>query len=204
VLSPPSYPLKEGQTLKRSYKYKKINVFTMLGMGLFDEVVKIINQWRPQKKYPNETKYRDDLMNFIHDRLNDPRKNMFFGRRNVLVRKEDSRSLCDIAVERSVGIELKFGKNGKISKKEIDRLHGQIGGYRKEYSEGIIVVLVGEVDKFSEAEVRKKLEDLYDLINRANFGLQQFRIKLINKSDSKIRKSGEKSQIFGLDFNPFG
>lgn len=179
----------------------------MLGTGLFDKVVRIINQWRPQKKYPDELKYRDDLMSFIYDKLNDSRGNIFLGEnKNILVRKEDSRSLCDIAVERNVGIELKFGKAGKIRKSEIDRLHGQVGGYRKEYSEGVIIVLVGDVDKFSEAEVRKKLEDIHELINRANFGLQQFRIKLINKSDNKVEKSGGRSHNpFGLDFdNLFG
>jgi hypothetical protein len=172
----------------------------MLGMGLFDEVVEIINQWKPRQKYPNELKYRDDLMNFIHNKLNNS-GNMLFGSRNVLIRKEDGRGLCDIAVgNRKVGIELK--KDLK-SKSQINRLQGQIDDYEDDYEEGVIVVLVGNVNKYVEDELRHKFQKKLD--KSTGFGLQQFRIKLINKSDNKIRKSEQKSQnIFGLDFNPFG
>ncbi|MFQ6020514.1 MAG: hypothetical protein ACE5J4_00635 [Candidatus Aenigmatarchaeota archaeon] len=173
----------------------------MFGMSLFDEVVEIINQWKPQQKYPNELKYRDDLMNFIHDRLSSS-TNMLFGTKNILIRKEDGRGLCDIAVgNRKVGIELK--KDLK-SKSQINRLQGQIDDYEDDYEEGVIVVLVGNVNKYVENELKHKLQKKLD--KSPGFGLQQFRIKLINKSNNKIRKLRDKSQnIFGLDLsNPFG
>lgn len=193
--------IKGGTHSRKVNKYKrKINTFIMLGMGLFDEVFEIITQWKPQKKYPNELKYRDDLMNFIHNKLNNS-GNILFGSRNVLVRKEDGRGLCDIAVgNRKVGIELK--KDLK-SKSQINRLQGQIDDYEEEYEEGVIVVLVGNVNKYVEEELRYRLQKKLDKSNI--FGLQQFRIKLINKSDNKIKESKQKSQnIFGFNFNPFG
>jgi len=176
----------------------------MFGMSLFYEVFEIIKQWKPQQKYSNELEYRNDLMDFIYNKLNYS-GNIFFGNRSILVRKEDGRGLCDIAVgNRQVGIELK--KDLK-SKSQINRLQGQIDDYEDDYKEGIIIVLVGNVNKYVENELRHKLQKK---LNKSNvFGLQQFRIKLINKSDNNIRKSTRKPEqkpqnIFGLKFNPFG
>jgi hypothetical protein len=91
-------------------------------------------------------------MDFLQENLN--RANNFFFR-NVLIKKEDSRGLCDIAVgNRAVGIELKKDLN---SKSQINRLQGQIDDYKEDYQEGVIVVLVGKVDKYVENDLRHKL-----------------------------------------------
>lgn len=173
----------------------------MFGLSLFDECVNLINSWQPHQKYANELKYRDDLMNFLYERLNES-GDILSGNRNVKLKKEASRSLCDIGVgNQQVGIELK--KDLK-SKSQINRLQGQVEDYEDDYKEGVIVVLVGKVDKYVESDLRHKLTK--KLNKSAGFGLQQFKIKLINKSDTKIRSTSQKpSSPFGLDLsNPFG
>lgn len=167
----------------------------MFGLTLFDECVNLINHWVPKQKYPNELKYRDDLMDFLYGKLNKS-GDVLSESRNVKLKKEASRSLCDIGVgDQQVGIELK--KDLK-SKSQINRLQGQIEDYEDDYKEGVIVVLVGKVDKYVENDLRHKL--IKKLNKSISFGLQQFRIKLINKSDSKIQSSSQKfSNSFDFD-----
>ncbi|NMB66707.1 hypothetical protein GYA25_01450 [Candidatus Woesearchaeota archaeon] len=171
----------------------------MFGNGLFDECIELISRWQPKQKYPNELKYRDDLMNFLHEKLNNSH-DMFSGNRQVLVKKEDGRGLCDIAVgNRKVGIELK--KDLK-SKTQINRLQGQIEDYEDDYSEGVIVVLVGNTDVYVENDLRHKLTK--KLNKSGMMGLNQFRIKLINKCDNKISQKPKPQNPFEFNFkSPF-
>ncbi len=162
----------------------------MFGMDLFDECIGLIDRWKPKQKYPKELKYRNDLMDFLQEKLNNSNDILFGNRRNVLVKKEDGRGLCDIAVgNRRVGIELK--KDLK-TKSQINRLQGQIDDYEEDYQEGVIVVLVGNTDQYIENDLRNKLQKK---INKSGgLGLNQFRLKLINKSDNKIVSVKPKSQ----------
>jgi len=41
----------------------------MIG-GLFENVVRAINTWKPSKKYGKEAGYRDDLMDYLRCELN--------------------------------------------------------------------------------------------------------------------------------------
>lgn len=158
--------------------------------GLFDECVGLVRKWQPSQKYSNESKYRDDLMDFLHERLNKS-DTLLFVNRDVRIKKEDGRGLCDIGIGNSqVGIELK--KDLK-SKSQINRLQGQIEDYEEYYGEGVIVVLVGNVDKYVENDLRHKLKKKSD--KSAVFELRKFRIKLINKSDSKIKKQKSKKKV---------
>ncbi|MFH0701069.1 MAG: hypothetical protein V2A62_01385 [Candidatus Woesearchaeota archaeon] len=157
----------------------------MFGNGLFTRCIELIKVWKPQQNYLDELKYRDDLRDFLFKELNKPNPLSFGNPERINVRIESSRSLCDIAIDRSIGIELKFSETGKMKKAEIDRLYGQIAGHKKEYSQGIIVVLVGEVDDYSEAEVRERLEELHTSFNNSGLGLNQYHLDLINKSNSK-------------------
>jgi len=154
----------------------------MFGDDLFNECVGVIEDWMPND-FSTEKEYQNDLRESLFKTI---------GRdHNVNIKLENSRALCDIAIGRLIGIELKFGKNGKISKSEIDRLHGQVAGHIKEYSEGIIIVLVGDVNKYCEVDVKDKLRDLYNLINEGNY-LGEYPLKLINKSKQKIKKQKKK------------
>ncbi len=154
----------------------------MFGLNLFDKCVSLIRHWQPKQKYKVESQYRDDLFNFLHKNLNTSNFDLFGFNRptNILLKKESGRGLCDIGVgPKNVGIELK--KNLR-SKSQINRLQGQIDDYKEEYIEGVIVVLVGNIDSTIESELR------YKLSKKINYGFYfnsaPFRIKLINKTSA--------------------
>ena len=71
---------------------------------------------------------------------------------------ESGRNLCDIAVNRAVGIELKHNLDTKA---KVDRLIGQVHLYMQDYSEGVLIVLTGETRENTYAD----LEDRVKLIN---------------------------------------
>jgi len=167
----------------------------MFGDGLFNECLKLVKEWKPKQKYILEDDYKRDLREFLFTSLN--KEDMFGQKRNINVIEESGRSLCDIAVAKKVGIELKYGKDGKIRQGDIDRLKGQVERHRLDYPEGIIVVLVGDADDYSEANVRENLNRLYNLINNG-YG-NQFNLTLINKSHSK-KESEKKSSSDSFDF----
>jgi len=143
----------------------------MLG-GLFPKVQDSVRVWKP-KFYPNEKGYQDDLFHHLRANL---KNDSFFGSSKYSVRLEDGRGLCDIAVERAVGIELKHNLNKKA---KVDRLLGQVGRYMQDYSEGVLIVVTGEPSI-------KTIEDLeYELrsVNTGDsFGLSQKNIKVIDKT----------------------
>ncbi|MBA2861884.1 hypothetical protein [Methanococcus maripaludis] len=153
----------------------------MLG-GLFPKVHDSVKVWKP-KFYPNEKGYQDDLFHHLRTNLNN---NSFFGSSNYSVRMESGRNLCDIAVERAVGIELKHNLDKKA---KVDRLLGQVSRYMQDYSEGVLIVLTGETST-------KTLEDLkYELrsINTGDsMGFSQKNIKIIEKKTPKLRTTSNK------------
>jgi len=154
---------------------------------LFEDVVRAINKWRPKKKYSREPQYRDDLLDFLREELNESHPFGLFSRR-VSIIPEHGRGLCDIAVDRKVGIELK--KDLK-TKSQVDRLFGQINLYRKEY-EDIIVVLVGETNKNALEMLKDHISDLSEVSGVGVLGCQ--RIEIIDKgSKTRGSKSSSKS-----------
>ncbi|NJD78582.1 MAG: hypothetical protein FIB08_16060 [Candidatus Methanoperedens sp.] len=172
----------------------------MFGLDtLFDDTVSIIKNWKSEKEYHSETSYRDDLLSVLREQLSQV-NNPIFGRQDrVSVSKEDGRGLCDIGINRQIGVELK--KDLK-SKSQVDRLVGQIHGYKKDYQD-LIIVLVGKTDK----EALEGLKDrISDLTRSTGYGLnQEPKIKIVDKGSKDIGKnsSPKKPQSpFGFDFNP--
>lgn len=133
----------------------------MLGIDpLFDNVVEAIKRWKPSADYTSEPKYRDDLQEYLLKALNRPDP-MNLIKQSVIVRKEAGRGLCDLEVNRRIGIELK--RNLK-SKEMVDRLTGQINNYEREYSD-IIIVLVGNTDTNHLQHLRTDISRRRERIN---------------------------------------
>lgn len=150
--------------------------------GLLPKVHDSVKVWKP-KFYPNEKGYQDDLFHHLRTNLNN---DSFFGSSNYSVRMESGRNLCDIAVERAVGIELKHNLDKKA---KVDRLLGQVSRYMQDYSEGVVIVLTGETSI-------KTLEDLkYELRNintGDSMGFSQKNIKIVVKKTPKPRATSVK------------
>lgn len=136
------------------------------GDNLFNAVRNVIEDWKPEEAYTNENKYRDDLLSFLRENST-----------RASITKESGRGLCDIAVDRRIGIELKKDLRKKA---QIDRLIGQITEYKRDYEE-IIVVLVGESYEDAIENLKDRLRDMNK--NVGGFGLsQEAKISFLNKT----------------------
>ena len=78
------------------------------------------------------------------------------------------------------------------SKSQIDRLSGQIDTYKEGYSEGVIIVLIGNSDEYAETDLRQRLKKKLN----EGLGIQMFRIKLINKSEYNLKRKKKQSNTF--------
>ena len=174
----------------------------MLGFDtLFEDAVSIAKNWTPEKEYSNETSYRDDLLDVLREKLNQVNDSLFVRQNRVSVAKENGRHLCDIGINRQIGVELK--KDLK-SKSEVDRLFGQIHGFKKDYQD-LIIVLVGKTDKEALEGLKDKISDF---TRNISYGLnQEPRIKIIDKglktNDKDVAKKENKkpSSIQGMVFD---
>ena len=151
---------------------------------LLSEVMGLIEKWKPGK-YPKEPGYRDELVDFLREQLNEKPDQLGFAKQRLSINKEDSRGYCDIGVDRKVGIELKKDLKGKS---KIDRLAGQIMDYKKEYKD-IIVVLVGDTDK----DALEALKDKIAQLSQGGGLYQEPRIKIINKGTGAKTQEKPKS-----------
>jgi hypothetical protein len=121
--------------------------------AIFEETIDLIKRWQSKQQYGDENQYRDDLIEFLRDRF---KTDMFGSQRNITIKKEASRQLCDIGIGKFVGIEL---KKDLSAKSEVDRLGGQLIKYRKEY-EDLIVVLVGKTNPDAFEELKETVNEL--------------------------------------------
>jgi len=165
----------------------------MLG-GLFEDTIRIVKRWKP-KKFSNEKEYTNDLVDFLRYEFKGNHNSFEIGiQRRISVTKEDGRGLCDIAINKKIGIELK--KDLK-SKSEINRLVGQTVGYKKDYQD-VIIVLVGDTKEDALELLKDDISELRQ--NDIGFGLnQEPRIKVIDKAlRTKNRKKTYSPYNFGF------
>lgn len=142
-------------------------------LNTFDDTVSAINKWQPAQHYSDELKYRDDLLKYLKKEMNSTAPYTYMPREKLSVRKQDSAGLCDITVgPRAVGIKM---KKDLIGKSDVDRLIGQLVGYKSEYDD-LIVVLVGKTDEKVFEYLKLQISTIKD-----NSYTAQQRIKLIRR-----------------------
>lgn len=122
--------------------------------GVFDDVLEVVKYWKPKSQYSNEEGFRDDLIEFLRKNLG--KGSILAPSRTYSIQKEAGRSLADIGIDRSVGIELKFNLT---KRSQSLKLIGQVKDYLKDYNEGVIVVLCGKTDPDKEDHVRTEVID---------------------------------------------
>ena len=140
----------------------------------YDDVYRVVKTWKPAEQFSKEKEYRDNLIEYLRDKLNDE-DICEYG--TVYVSPEKGRGLCDIAInENRIGIEL---KNDLNSKSKIDRLVGQVHRYKKDYH-NILIVLVGKTKKnsFDDLSVQIKALNKDD-----DFYFDDRYIKIIDKGN---------------------
>jgi len=122
-------------------------------MATFGDVVEAINRWKPSRCV-KENDYRDSLEKYLRQELNRSDSYSFFPEPKITIRKEAGRGLCDLEINRKLGIEIKKDLN---TKSKVDRLCGQMNNYEREYKY-IIVVLVGKTSENHLEHLRMDLD----------------------------------------------
>ena len=158
-------------------------------LNTFNDTVSAIRRWQPAQHYSDESKYRDDLLKYLRKEMNLTSSYTYMPKQKISVRKEDGWGLCHIAVGRNaVGIEMKKDLKGKS---DVDRLTGQLVGYKSEYSD-LIVVLVGKTDEEAFEYLKLQISAIKD-----NSYTAQQRIKIIRKD----KKKNKMVRVFGEGLN---
>jgi hypothetical protein len=142
-------------------------------LNTFDDTVRAINKWQPAQHYSDELDYRDDLLKYLKKEMNSTAPYTYMPREKLSILKQDYAGLCDITVgPRAVGIKM---KKDLIGKSDVDRLIGQLVGYKSEYDD-LIVVLVGKTDEKAFEYLILQISTIKD-----NSYTAQQRIKLIRR-----------------------
>jgi hypothetical protein len=147
---------------------------------LASKVVSAVEQWSPSEAYDHESKFQNELQEYLDQQLNEGQSMMFAGDRDVVVEREHGNVNGDVVINGAIGIELKRNLNNSQTKK----LRGQIEEYRKEYTH--VIALACGID---DMDGWRKLKNDYE--NSANVGIDpnSAPVKFIYKSKSNY---GEK------------
>jgi hypothetical protein len=95
----------------------------------FHDTVDLVEQWIPEKKYRSERKFRDDLQEYLDERLNSQSGGMMGGGQDHVVTVEHGQVNADVCVDGKIGIELKRD----LSNSQTKKLRGQIDAYLDHY-----------------------------------------------------------------------
>lgn len=140
----------------------------MFGNYFFNTVAKAVEEWIPKREYAKEGKYKDDLMQFLRERL--PSEDYAIGKGAFL----------DIEINDKIGIELKRNLKRKT---ERNRLVGQVMDFLKEHSYAL-VVLCGNVEQKTVNDLNRNFR-----FSTPDSSLIQNKIvKIISKDNSQILK----------------
>lgn len=147
---------------------------------LFQDVLDWVVYWIPSKAYGHESKFRSELKEFLETNLNEQQDNMMGmgGGGQYVVKKEHGSSRADIAVDETVGIEMKRNLTNGRAKKE---LRGQIENYLENYSY-IIICTCGLEDTAEWNKLRNQYE------GRMGMGLEGGEVAFVHKKKENYGK----------------
>ncbi len=145
---------------------------------LYKATVKIINKWKPLKKYKREIDSYSDLRDFIDDKLNSKK------RTKISVKSKNTIAKTDISVGNDkVAIEIKYNLNGAG---KVRYLVDEVRTQSKPYKEGLIILLLGKTNKSDMHDMLDGIKEIRKNLNRGK--IYKFPIKIIEKSLIDLRK----------------
>lgn len=135
-------------------------------------VATAIEEWTPSEAYDHESKFQNELQEYLDKRLNTNRGMMVGGNKETVVEREHGNVNGDVVVNGDIGIELKRDLTNSQTKK----LRGQIEEYRKEYTH-VIALACG----IQDMDGWRKLKNDYE--NQAGMGMEfdKAPVKFIHK-----------------------
>jgi hypothetical protein len=129
----------------------------MFGQGnqTFQDVVELLQAWRPSQDYGHESKFQNELADFLDEELNNQRGGMMDemmgggGGSNYVVSRERGNAHGDVVVDDTVGIEMKR----HFSNDQKRKLRGQLEDYADNYPYVIALTCgIDDMDGWREVE----------------------------------------------------
>ena len=161
----------------------------MIGGGLCGEVVQYVEEWIPSKSYRKETKFQNDLQDYLDQRLNKSDGmgiGVGVGNEQIPVKREHGKVNADVAVGDDVGLELKRD----FTNSQKHRLSGQITEYQKEFP-CVVVVACG----ISDMDGWRELQNEYG--GAGGIGMNQSEVHFVHKQKEHFGK--DPSELRGND-----
>lgn len=163
---------------------------------LFGEVVRAVDAWVPSKEYGHESKFQNELQNFLDSELNSSSQGglgLGMGAQESVVERESGRARADLVVNQTVGIEMKRN----LSNSQTKKLRGQIEEYLDEYPY-VIVCACGIQDMDGWRRLKNKYQG-----RSGGIGMDVSEVEFIAKDPENYGKDVDRGGDGGL-FGGFG
>jgi hypothetical protein len=155
----------------------------------FRRTLEGVQSWIPAKAYGHESKFQNDLQEFLNTYLNDGSGGMGLGmgmQHNYVVQRERGKARGDVVVDDVVGIELKRD----LSNDQVNTLRGQIGNYMDSYP--FVIVCACGID---DMDGWRSLKNRYERMGGGMLG--ESAVTFVHKE--KARYGGEPDVGVGRD-----
>jgi hypothetical protein len=141
---------------------------------LASEVSSAIQEWTPSKAYGHESKFQNELQEYLDKRLN-LGGNMIGPDQDVVVEREHGNVNGDVVVNGDIGVEMKRN----LDNSQTNTLRGQIENYQQEYTH-VIAVACG----IDDMDGWRKLKNDYESQMGMDMNPNNAPVKFIHKSKS--------------------
>ena len=138
-------------------------------------VVSAIEEWTPSEAYDHESKFQNELQEYLDRRLNANNDMMFGTDEEIVVEREHGNANGDVVVNGEIGIEMKRDLTNSQTKK----FRGQIEEYQREYTH--VIALACGID---DMDGWRKLKNDYDDQMGMDMNPDKAPVKFIHKSKS--------------------
>ena len=149
-------------------------------------VASAIEDWTPSEAHGHESKFQNELQDYLDKRLNSGNSTTMGGDGDIVVEREHGNVNGDVVVNGTIGIEMKRNLTNSQTKK----LRGQIEEYQKEYTH--VIALACGID---DMDGWRKLKNDYE--NRTGMGMNpdDAPVKFIHKPEANYG-SGESAENY--------
>lgn len=154
---------------------------------LAQDVKRAVEEWTPQEDYGHESKFQNDLQDYLDRRLNS--SSGFGMQEEIVVEREHGTARGDVVVNGSVGIEMKRD----LTNGQINTLRGQLEEYQSEY-DYVLSVACGIEDRDGWRKLKNEYQhDSFD------FDPSSAPVRFIHKPKSEYGSGKTASDYAGAE-----
>jgi len=154
------------------------------------DVVSAIEEWTPSEAYDHESKFQNELQEYLDHRLNANNNMMLDAGKEIIVEREHGNVNGDVVVNGNIGIEMKRDLTNSQTKK----LRGQIEEYKKEYTH--VIALACGID---DMDGWRKLKNDYENQMGMDMNPDNAPVKFIHKSKSNYGTGDSSTSYDNVD-----